>query len=348
MSIFVRLVACAAVLESACSYSELPSNNRQRLLKQFQDFRNVYGKVYSDDVTLSERLEVFARNVDFIDSFNRNSTAGGLRLGVNQFADLTAAEFKKQYLSSLQLSPPPGAKNVNIAFEAPPDVFLPDSIDWRKKGAVTPVKDQKNCGACWAFSTTGAIEGAWKLAGNPLVSLSEQELVDCSAGWKGGCAGGEPSSAFEWVQKNGICSNQSYPWTSFQDECHNQFSPCQSILTIQGYTRLPESNENALKAAVAQRPVSVEIEADTDLFRFYKSGVLKGQCGTSLDHAVLAVGYGTDAGQDYWLVKNSWNDSWGEQGYVRLARTSSAASPGECGIAMHAMFPVIGPQSVLV
>jgi len=326
------------------------------VLGQFNAFLQEHGKAYVDDATFKERLGVFRNNLHFIQEFNRQSKpdSGSVRLDINQFADLTAREFKDLYLSGLVQQ----TTEVRNGQEAPKKELrdssgtpaaVPDSMDWRSKGAVTPVKDQRNCGACWAFSTTGAIEGAWFLAGHPLVSLSEQELVDCSAGFRGGCAGGEPSDAFNWVHKHGLCANESYPWTAYSDECHNQFSPCEAIVQIEGYKRVEENNEQALKVALSQQPVSVQIEADTDVFRFYKSGVLSGSgCGTSLDHAVLAVGYGSEGGKDYWLVKNSWNASWGEQGYVRLARTDSAASYGECGIAMHPLVPVISSEALVV
>lgn len=223
---------------------------------------------------------------------------------------------------------------------------LPNSVDWRTKGAVTSVKDQKACGACWAFSTAGAIEGAWFLTNGSLISLSAEELVDCSGG---SCAGGKPVNALDWVAEHGICSEKSYPYTGYGDECHNQFWPCQKAAQIVGHTAVEPNNEMALKAAVAQQPVSVLIEADTDIFRFYKSGVLNNSgCGNFLDHAVLAVGYGTEEGKAYWLVKNSWNVSWGDHGYVKLARTDSTASAGECGIAMQPVFPVIERVSLLV
>eukprot|EP00927_Polykrikos_kofoidii_P068325 TRINITY_DN63696_c0_g1_i1.p1 TRINITY_DN63696_c0_g1~~TRINITY_DN63696_c0_g1_i1.p1 ORF type:complete len:359 (-),score=40.23 TRINITY_DN63696_c0_g1_i1:62-1138(-) len=350
MLVFAAVLLCA-VVEADIGF--LPgmddsSNSKAAILSRFQAFLHEHGKVYDDETTFTKRLEIFSQNAMLVDAFNRNQTVGGPRLSINQFADLTKSEFKQMYLSSL--STVSSHKEAWGPTATSLGSIVADSVDWRKKGAVTPVKDQKNCGACWAFSTIGAIEAAWYLAGHPLVTLSEQELVDCSAGFRGGCAGGEPSDAFNWVKQNGICTNQSYPWTSFQDECHNQFFPCQVVTRIQGYTLVQENDEQALKAAVAQQPISVQIEADTDIFRLYKSGVLKDSgCGTALDHAVLAIGYGTENGQDYWLVKNSWNASWGEQGYVRLARTNSSASWGECGIAMRPMYPVIstGNNAVL-
>jgi len=319
------------------------SEQSDRTHIDFENFLESFGKLRPLGDAFTLREQIFTRNVKFVNTFNEESK--DIRLAINQFADLTSAEFREMYLSSLSAIPVDQSET-HQRF-SPTVTELPQSIDWRSKGAVTPVKDQKNCGACWAFSATGAIEGAWFLAGHPLVALSEQELVDCSAGFRGGCSGGEPSAAMEWVKKRGICNNASYPWTSFQDECHNQFGPCHVAAKIGGYTLVEENNEQALKAAVAKQPVSVQIEADSDVFRFYKSGILKNSgCGTALDHAVLAVGYGNQDGLDYWLIKNSWNESWGDHGYVLLARTNLTSSEGECGVAMKPMFPVASEQAI--
>eukprot|EP00933_Yihiella_yeosuensis_P008740 TRINITY_DN114373_c0_g1_i1.p1 TRINITY_DN114373_c0_g1~~TRINITY_DN114373_c0_g1_i1.p1 ORF type:complete len:360 (+),score=67.08 TRINITY_DN114373_c0_g1_i1:77-1156(+) len=319
------------------------------MLSRFKSFLQTSGRSYKDRETFAKRLAIFSANAAFIDDFNRRSS-DGLKLGVNQFADLTRDEFRQTYLSSIprrksiQHPRKVGQKKADSIV----NMNVPSSIDWRQKGAVTPVKDQKDCGSCWAFSTTGAIEGAYFLASGKLVSLSEGELVDCAGDGNHGCRGGEPDWAFKWVERNGICSEKSYPYTGFGDECHNQWGPCSEVVQISGFKDLQENSELALKNAVAQQPVSVLIEADTDIFRFYKSGVLKDKCGTGLDHAVLAVGYGTESGQDYWLVKNSWNASWGDEGYIKLARTDSSMSYGECGIAMQASYPVISSSSLVV
>jgi len=316
---------------------------------QFNTFLRVTGTAYPDKHTYAHRLGIFAKNVAFIEAFNQNSTSGSLKLGVNQFADLTATEFKRMYLPGMRAGRDWGGGKYNLPQWRGGSGVVPDSIDWRAKGAVTPVKDQKNCGSCWAFSATGAIEAAWFLSNGSLISLSEEELVDCSGGGDHGCSGGDPASAFNWIVKNGICSEKSYPYTAYQDECHNQFYPCEVAAHIAGHSYIEPNNEHALKEAVAQQPVSVEIEADSDVFRFYKSGVLKSSgCGTSLDHAVLLVGYGTQDGQDYWLVKNSWNETWGDQGYIKLARTDSSASYGECGIALRPSIPIVHRESILV
>lgn len=334
------LLAVSALPLGRVALATWPTPSEETVTK-FKAFAKAAGKDYSEEAFV-ERLGVFEHNLAFIEEFNRRSPLGSVRLGVNQFADLTSDEFRQAYLPGLtkRLRDSPVDDSLNGAMD------VPSSIDWRSHGAVTPVKDQKNCGSCWAFSATGAIEGAIFIAEGSLVGLSEEELVDCSGGKDRGCSGGEPAAAFDWVVKNGICSETSYPYSAFQDECHNQFNPCTPVARISGYQAVPASNELALKAAVARQPISVEIEADTDVFRFYKSGILSGDgCGEALDHAVLAVGFGTENGQDYWLVKNSWNSTWGDAGYVKIARTESAASDGECGIARNPSFPVAAGAS---
>jgi len=186
------------------------------------------------------------------------------------------------------------------------------SIDWVAKGAVTPVKNQQSCGSCWAFSTTGSIEGAYFVATNKLVSLSEEDLVQCDDNGDQGCQGGLMDNAFQWVESNGIAAEGAYPYTSgggTTGTCNTQ-KKSQPVVTITGYNDVPAKDEDALKAAVSKQPVSVAIEADKNAFQFYSGGVLDNSaCGTNLDHGVLLVGYGTEGGKDYWKVKNSWGAS---------------------------------------
>jgi len=227
---------------------------------------------------------------------------------------------------------------------------LPSSVDWVSRGAVTPVKDQGQCGSCWSFSTTGSLEGALKLATGQLTSLSEQQLVDCSK-QNSGCNGGLMDYAFAFEKTADVCTEASYPYTARDGSCHE--SGCTVGIPrggVTGYHDVTVNDENALMEAVAQQPVSIAIEADQYSFQSYTGGVLTKSCGSRLDHGVLLVGYGTDAGKDYWKVKNSWGASWGEQGYVRLERGLSGA--GQCGLKSAASYPLVSvvgaPESVTV
>jgi len=308
----------------------------------WEEYKALYSKYYNGNDEDQRRL-TYQASLKIIDEHNAKGLS--FRLGVNQFADMTADEYKNLFLSGLTGG---AADAEEAAFNA--DLELPDRVDWREVGAVTPVKDQGTCGSCWAFSTTGAIEGAEFLSSGNLISLSEEELLDCAKGnGNKGCRGGEPDVAMEWVKSHGLCTEEGYPYNMLDFECLNKYTPCQVAVNIDGYQSVQKHNEAALKAAVAQQPVSVEIQANSDLFRLYESGVLSGDgCGTFLDHAVLVVGYGNEDGQDYWLVKNSWNKTWGDEGYVKLARTDSTSTYGMCGIAQKMVYPTISAASALV
>lgn len=221
-------------------------------------------------------------------------------------------------------------KNVEILDES----NLADTVDWRTKGAVTPVKNQGQCGSCWAFSSTGSMEGAHFLKTGKLLSLSEQQLVDCS--WLNlGCNGGMQDRAFFYAKYHPLETESDYPYIA---KSHGLFG-CQAtkskgVVTAESYKDVSTMNVKQLKAALNQQPVSISIEADRTVFQQYKSGVITGSsCGTSLDHAVLAVGYGSENGQDYFLVKNSWGAAWGDKGYVKLG------SNNVCGLLQEPTYP---------
>jgi len=217
----------------------------------------------------------------------------------------------------------------------------PASVNWTAQGVVTPVKNQGDCGSCWAFSTTGSIECNHAIATGQLNSLSEQQLVDCSyTEGNLGCSGGTMDSAFKYVEKaGGLCSEAEYPYTAADGKC--QSSTCgMKYDNITGYTDVTPDDEQSLEDAVAKGCVSVAIQANQLAFQYYSSGVLTGTCGTSLDHGVLAVGYGTLGGQEYWIVKNSWGADWGEEGYVLICKDCDAnGNEGECGIYMDPSYP---------
>ena len=306
--------------------------------KEFTNFQERFSKRYSNLQELETRFSIFRRNLIGILAHNADINQN-FTMGVNQFTDLTPEEFKAQYVGGLKTEVGSyGCKSFSSSASG-----APSSIDWRTKGAVTSVKDQGQCGSCWTFSATGAVEGAWAIAKGQLVDLSEQELVDCATGFSygsHGCNGGQMDGAFKFVIENGQCSLASYPYTSGTTKTGGSCQKCSSVAHISSCSDVKPNDQISLKAAVAQQPVAIAISADTKLFQSYSSGVItSASCYTSLDHGVLIVGYGTENGQDYWLVKNSWSDTWGDGGYVKIARSSSTNDPGVCGIAMDPSFP---------
>ncbi|KAK3121373.1 hypothetical protein QOZ80_8BG0651800 [Eleusine coracana subsp. coracana] len=292
-----------------------------------------YGRVYKDDAEKAQRFEVFKANIKFIESFN----AGNHKywLGINQFADLTSDEFRASKMNKgfkpSKVKGPTGFRYENLSIDE-----LPASVDWRTKGAVTPIKDQGQCGCCWAFSAVAAMEGIVKLSTGNLISLSEQELVDCDVhGEDQGCGGGLMDDAFKFIIKNGGLTTESgYPYTAEDGKCKPGSN---SAATIKGYEDVPANDEAALMKAVANQPVSVAVDASN--FQFYAGGVMTGSCGTELDHGIAAIGYGkTSDGTKYWLMKNSWGTTWGENGYLRMEKDISD-SKGMCGLAMEPSYP---------
>jgi C1A family cysteine protease len=232
----------------------------------------------------------------------------------------------------------------------------PASVDWRTQGAVTPVKDQGQCGSCWSFSTTGALEGIYAIKRANLVSFSEQQLVDCdyirAGGTSLGCNGGDMGSAMEWIGKNnGLCTESDYPYFSGTTKTNGACQKSCSIVSgsdISSTVSVSSNSDNAMMTALAQQPVSVAIEADQSSFQLYKSGVFTGSCGTNLDHGVLLAGYGTMNGLDYYIMKNSWSTSWGSQGYLYMGKGNDPATgkpynggKGQCGVLMQGVYPVL-------
>ncbi|XP_028752638.1 zingipain-2-like [Neltuma alba] len=294
-----------------------------------------YGRVYKDAQEKDKRFNIFKQNVEYIEGIN-NARTKPYKLGVNQFADLTNEEFTasrnrfKGHMRS-SISRTPSFKYANVT-------DVPSSVDWRNQGAVTPVKNQGDCGCCWAFSAVAAMEGITKLSTGKLISLSEQELVDCDTGVDQGCEGGLMDDAFKFIIKNnGITSEANYPYKGVDGTC-NANEEANHVATIKGYEDVPANSEQALQKAVTNQPVSVAIDASGSDFQFYSSGIFTGSCGTELDHGVTAVGYGVSNNTEYWLVKNSWGTEWGEGGYIRMQR-NVAAQEGLCGIAMQASYP---------
>ncbi|KAI5387591.1 senescence-specific cysteine protease SAG39 [Lathyrus oleraceus] len=311
------------------------STSSPSLEERHEQWMTEYSKVYNDDAEKDKRFMIFKDNVEFIESFN-DANNKPYKLSVNHLADLTLDEFKASRNGYKKRSSTTELTSTSFMYE---DVTsIPASVDWRVKGAVTPIKDQGQCGSCWAFSTVAATEGINQITTGKLVSLSEQELVDCDTkGEDQGCEGGLMEDGFEFIIKNGgITSETNYPYKATDGSCNTATTV--PVAKIKGYEKVPVNSEDALLKAVANQPISVSIDASDSSFMFYSHGIYTGECGTELDHGVTAVGYGSANGTDYWLVKNSWGTVWGEKGYIRMQR-GIAAKEGLCGIAMDSSYP---------
>lgn len=327
-----RLLLLATTFFAVCNAQLL---NENEFWSHFTNFQEKFAKKYENVQELESRFAIFRENFYNIVTHNADRSQN-FTMGVNQFTDLTPEEFKAQMIRGLKA--PVGSFGCGTFSNSASGA--PASIDWRTKGAVTTVKDQGQCGSCWTFSSTGAMEGAWAIAKGQLIDLAEQELVDC-AGLKygsAGCSGGQMEGAFKFIIENGQCAASSYPYTAKDGSCHS----CTAVAHASSCYDVKPNDQLSLKAAVAKQPVAVAISADTKYFQSYSSGVLTSStCYTSLDHGVLTVGYGEENGQKYWLVKNSWGTSWGDQGYVKIGRSESTNNAGICGIAMDPSFPTV-------
>lgn len=342
-AVLIGAAAAAAVLP----WSKLDMAKTENVLRfeplvgidlVWSTFKTEHGKEYAHNTEEQVRKRVFADNLKKIEMHNYLYSKGlkSYMLGVNEYADMEHSEFVKMMngfraapaglRGSTYLSP-----NVNFT--------IPTTVDWREKGYVTEVKDQGACGSCWAFSATGALEGQHFRKTGKLVSLSEQNLVDCS-GEEGnfGCNGGWMHWAFKYVQKNnGIDTEKSYPYEGKDAKC--RYNPDTVGATDTGYGEIPSGSEEKLTEAIATiGPISVAIDAGHPSFQLYRSGVYdEPQCTHELDHGVLAVGYGTLQDKDYYLIKNSWGTSWGDKGYIMMSRNKN----NQCGIALNATYPIM-------
>ena len=291
-----------------------------------------YDKYYNTFSSINERFIIFHENLDYINKHNQNNNSSYF-LGLTNFADMKYNEYS-DFINKIT-----NIKN-NICINGKEESGnILEYVDWRENNAVTDVKDQGQCGSCWAFSTTGSLEGVYAIKNKNIKSFSEQQLVDCSLTYGNmGCNGGIMQNAYTYIHDKGITTEEEYPYTGVKESCRKYIpvtyiSSCINVIP----------NELQLTYAVMKNPVSVSIEADSRSFQFYKSGVYDNvDCGTNLDHGVLVVGYGSENGKDYWLVKNSWGVNWGEAGYIKILRDSvKESTKGMCGIAMDTSYPEI-------
>lgn len=320
--------------------------------------------IFKDGHEFLYRLDIFAKKVDEINEHNSNPSKT-YSLGLNRFSHLTFQEFTQE-VGLIQYDVDDDNKGkgyLNGGLDVPMHFYsktnlrrgantlpgqtlfnisagVPNSVDWVSKGAVTPVKNQGQCGSCWTFSTTGALEGAYFLKWGSLESFSEQELVSCDS-TDNACNGGWMDSAFDWVKSNGgLATESDYPYVSGD----GSVPKCSKAEVVQnpkvvpsGFKDISKGSMEELLVAVAKQPISIAIQANQPSFQSYSGGVLTGKCGTNLDHGVLLVGYGTMNGVDYWKVKNSWGADWGLDGYILIERSSKNL----CGILDAASYPIL-------
>jgi cathepsin L len=316
-----------------CLFATAALAFKAELNKEWELFKQVHGRKFSPSENLKRRA-IWEEAVEKVATHNRRFDMGltTYRKGVNKFADLTYEEFSKLYTSKT-MPIKKGIRNLHVKSNAP----RAGEVDWRNQGAVTDVKDQGQCGSCWSFSATGSLEGQWFLNKGQLLSLSEQNLVDCSGSYGNqGCNGGLMDQAFDYIRDNGIMSEDDYPYNAYDGNC--QFDSSRVVATVQSYTDVAQGDEDALTDAIHRvGPIAVGIDASSQ-FQSYSGGVLDDyECSPyALNHGVLAVGYGND-GSDYYLVKNSWGSGWGENGYIRMSRNKD----NQCGIASTASYPTV-------
>jgi cathepsin L len=303
-------------------------------------YKRTFEKQYASNEETTRRA-IWEANIAIIHKHNLEADLGlhTYTLGMNKYGDMTIKEFVKQ-MNGIDVGLNVSFSGTCDQYVAPANFKRPDAVDWRTKGYVTPIKDQGQCGSCWAFSTTGSLEGQHFAKSGELVSLSEQNLVDCSTKYgNNGCAGGLMDNAFKYIKENmGIDTESSYPYEAKNDKC--RFTTKNVGATDTGCKDIKQLSEDDLQDAIATvGPVSVAIDAAHSSFQLYKSGVYsEPACSQqALDHGVLAVGYDSLNGQDYYIVKNSWGVSWGNQGYIWMTRNKN----NQCGIATLASYPTV-------
>jgi len=349
MTLAIFLGICAFVTTNSAFHNQ--QDDVVLFYNIFKDWIGQSHKQYGIE-EMAVRFMNWRTNFDFVQEQNAKRSLG-YQLEMNDFADMTAEEFSALHLGlstdfdlvqKHSKGATPHKKNRTTEYYKKTNssaLGLPKSVDWRKRGAVTPVKNQGKCGGCWAFAASGALEGLYAIKRKKLVDLSEQQMIDCS-GFLGnkGCDGGLMTAGFAYTQMYGVETDKGYEYTASVGYCRQDSD--RVIFRNSGYKEVPANSSLALKKAVAKQPVAVGIEASSLTVQLYKKGVISTGCSTNLDHGVLIVGYDvTKDGQEYWIAKNSWGAKWGDKGYFNIAMGDQNGGMGVCGINMMASYPTL-------
>ncbi|XP_018575904.1 cathepsin L-like proteinase [Anoplophora glabripennis] len=299
--------------------------------EQWLAFKDNFGRDYRNLKEEQKRYTVFQNTLRLIETHNEKYENGesSYYLGVNKFADRTPEEIKAMLNYSASTKPVRGEPK---AYHVHSGLTAPSEVNWINQGVVNGIKDQGDCGSCWAFSTIGCLEGIYAIRTGTLYSLSEQNLVDCST-INDGCDGGWMEAGFEYIRDNGIETESDYPYTAREETC--KFDRSKSITNVGGFVAIPQSESDLLDAVANIGPIAIAVNADPMVY--YAGGIFdESVCDkTNLDHGVVAVGYGSENGVDYWLVRNSWGLNWGDSGYIKITRNRN----DQCGVADDASYP---------
>lgn len=350
LKFFSFIATFATIVNSQLSHPD------SSIIERFKGWVDTHKIEVSDDHHLVHMFENWLSNDKFI--FETNAKNLTYTVGHNSFSGMDSNEFAEfmGFKANVELLAKSGGYlRGSVPIVQQEEIMdlesLPTSVDWRTEGVVTGVKQQGSCGSCYSFSSTGALEGIYAITNKNLVSFSEQQIVDCDNGLtkSHGCNGGLMTQVFEFIGKNGLCSEESYPYVSgTTQKAGSCQTSCKSVSgsKISTYTEVTVNSDNAMMTALAQQPVAVAIDATTD-FQLYKSGVFTAKCGTDLNHGVLLVGYSGQNGLDYYILKNSWGVDWGmENGYMHLGKGNDPATgkpynngAGQCGVLGMASYP---------
>lgn len=323
---------------------------------EFDTFISIHRRSYQNDLEYDRRYTIFRDNYLKIQEHNKNSHISGYTLGMNKFGDLTLKEFSDSFLgykgNNSKTHPSPKSYNNRELFlnegattQAIRQLKIPARIDWRETGAVTPVQDQGNCSASWAFSAIAAVEGINRISQKSSEKLSEQQLIDCSSdNGNKGCNGGNITNAFDYIKTDDLCTQSYYPYTGTKDFC-KEWLYCHTSFMIKSYQSIPQRSKLAIYTALSQQPISVAVDANSTAWQFYQSGIMNLGCDQDVNHALTAVGYDTESYLYFWdtafvTLKNSLGKGWGMDGYVKLAANKEDGDGTSC-LFTNGFYPVL-------